>query len=87
MSVQDEPDSLVLMSPYAKVVLSVLRLAALGLILVGMCLYASDVFLYLRDRPMSAPWRLALKGLPVLAGVILLWKARGLAEWLTKDLE
>jgi hypothetical protein len=75
------------MNPYTKAVLSVLRLAALGLIVLGPCLCAGDLFLYLRHRPTAGPWRLALKGLPTLGGVALYWKARCLAERWTKDME
>jgi len=76
------------MNPYTKAVLSVLRLAAIGLILVGASLYAIDANLYfVRHLPISAPYVLALKGLPVLGGVILYWKARGLAEHWTKDFD
>ena len=75
------------MNTCTKVVLSVLRLAAVGLMVLGPCLCASDLFLYLSHRPTAGPWRLALKGLPTLAGVALYWKARGLAERWTKDME
>jgi hypothetical protein len=76
-----------MMNPYTKAVLSVLRLAAIALILLGPSLCASDLFLYLSNRPIAGPWRLALKGLPTLAGVILYWKSRGAAVRLTKDLD
>ncbi len=75
------------MNACTKAVVSVLRLAALGLIVLGPCLCASDLFLCLSHRPTAGPWRLALKGLPTLAGLALYWKARGLAERWTKDME
>ena len=75
------------MNPYTKAVLFVLRMVAVGLIVVGALLYEGDAFLYMNHRPISSRWVLALKGLPILAGVVLSWKARGLAEHWTKDLD
>jgi hypothetical protein len=76
------------MSPYAKAVLSALRLLALGCMLASLTLYANDVYLNLTHRPPAdAGWVLALKGVPFLAGAVLLWKSRGLAERFTKDLD
>jgi len=76
-----------MISPYAKAVLSALRLAALGLIILGLGLCASDLFLYLRHRSFSAPALLALKAAPALAGVALYWKAKPIALHFTKDLD
>ena len=78
---------LLLMSPYAKAVLSVLRLVAFGCIILSLSLYSTDYFLYLKHRPMSGWGWLALKGLPLLAGLVLGWNARGLAERWTQDLD
>ncbi|MGA2749193.1 MAG: hypothetical protein ABSG59_10485 [Verrucomicrobiota bacterium] len=75
------------MSPYAKVALSVLRLAAFGCVVLGLGLYATDLYLYLSQRPVSSPLCLGLKALPFLAAVVLYWKGPRLAEYLTKDLD
>jgi len=75
------------MSPYAKAALSVLRLIALACIILSLALYSTDYFLYLSHHPLSGPWRLALKGVPFLAGVVLYWRARPWALRLTRDLE
>jgi len=75
------------MSPYAKAVLSVLRLVAFGCIILSLAFYSSDYFLYLSHRPLPGPGRLALKGAPLLAGLVLYWKGRALAIRLTRDLE
>jgi hypothetical protein len=75
------------MSPYAKAVLSLLRLVAFGCIILSLAFYSSDYFLYLSRKPVSVPGRLALKGIPFFAGLILYWKARALAVRLTRDLE
>jgi hypothetical protein len=75
------------MSPYAKAALSVLRLAAFGCIILSLALYSSDYFLYLSHRPLPGTGALALKGVPFLAGLMLYWKARPLAERLTRDLD
>jgi hypothetical protein len=75
------------MSPYAKAVLAALRLLALGGMLASLSLYANDIYLYLTHRSSDAPWVLALKGLPFLAGAILFYKSRALAVRFTKDLE
>jgi hypothetical protein len=74
-------------SPYTKAALFVLRLIAFGFVVTGFGLWAGDLFLLLRHRPTAGPAMLALKGLPVLAGMILFWKSQGLAERLTKDLD
>ena len=75
------------MSPYAKAVLSALRLVALGCMLTSLLLYSNDIYLHLRHRRATASWVLALKGLPFLAGVALFWKSRAWAERLTEDLD
>ena len=75
------------MSPYAKVVLSVLRLVAFACIILSLALYSTDYFLYLKHRPLSAPGLLALKGVPLLAGLVLGVSARALAEHFTRDLD
>jgi hypothetical protein len=75
------------MSPYAKAALSVLRLIAFGCIILSLAFYSSDYFLYLSHRPLPGPGLLALKGAPLLAGLVLYWKGRALAARLTRDLE
>ena len=75
------------MSPYAKAVCSAFRLLALGGMLVSLGLYANDIYLHLSHRPASGFLVLALKGLPLLAGAVLFWESRPLAEYLTKDLD
>jgi hypothetical protein len=75
------------MSPYAKAVLSVIRLIAFGCVILSVSLYASDLYLYLSQRPIAGPVRLTLKGLPILAGLALYWKGKEMAEYLTRDLE
>jgi hypothetical protein len=75
------------MSPYARIVVSVIRLIACGLIILGFAFCASDFYLYLSHRPISRPVALALKASPVLAGVALLVKAKAIAIHLTKDLD
>jgi hypothetical protein len=75
------------MSPYAKAALSVLRLIAFGCIILSLAFYSSDYFLYLSHRPLPGRALLALKGAPFLAGLVLYWKGRPLAERLTRDLE
>jgi hypothetical protein len=76
-----------MLSPYAKAVLLVIRLAACGLIILGLGLCATDLYLYLSHRPFSKPAVLALKAVPALAGVALYAKARSMAVQLTKDLD
>ena len=75
------------MSPYAKAALSVLRLIAFGCIILSLAFYSSDYFLYLSHRPLPGPGLLALKGAPLLAGLVLYWKGRVLAVRLTRDLD
>jgi hypothetical protein len=76
-----------MISPYAKAVLFVIRLAACGLIILSLGLYTSDLYLCLSHRPCSGPALLALKAAPALAGVALGWKSKALAVHLTKDLD
>jgi|HubBroStandDraft_4_1064222.scaffolds.fasta_scaffold2608596_1 hypothetical protein len=76
-----------MISPYAKAVLSVIRLAGCGLIILSFGLCSSDVYLYLSHRPFSGPALLALKAGPALAGAALCWKAKPMAIHLTKDLD
>ena len=76
-----------MISPYAKAALFVLRLAACGLIILGCGLYATDVYLYLSHRPVSRPAVLAFKAVPVLAGAVLYGKSKGIALYMTKDLD
>jgi hypothetical protein len=76
-----------MISPYAKAVLFVIRLAACGLIILGFGLCAGDLYLCLSHRPYSRPALLALKASPAVAGVALAWKARPMALHLTKDLD
>jgi hypothetical protein len=78
------------MTPSAKAVLAGIHILALGCILVSLTLYA-DEFGYLlvsheAAHPTSGVFVLALKGVPILAGGVLYWKGRSLAESLTKDL-
>jgi hypothetical protein len=79
------------MSPYAKAVRAAFRLLALGCMLASLGLYANDIgwhiILHWSDRPPSGRWVLGLKGLPFLAGAVLFWKSRALAEHFTKDLD
>jgi hypothetical protein len=76
-----------MLSPYAKAALFVIRLIACGLIILGFGLCSSDLFLYLSHRPISQPVLLALKASPVLAGVVVLVKAKAMAVHFTKDLD
>jgi hypothetical protein len=79
------------MSPYAKAVLAGIHFLALGCVLVSLGLYANDIgrhlFWSLSERPPNGVLVLALKGLPSLAGVVLFWKGRAIAQHFTKDLE
>jgi hypothetical protein len=75
------------MSPYAKAVVSVLRLASCGLIILSFGLCSSDFYLFLSHRPYSKPVVLALKIAPALGGLALAWKAKPIAIHLTKDLD
>jgi hypothetical protein len=75
------------MSPYAKAALSVLRLIAFGCIILSLAFYSSDYFLYLSHRPLPGSGPLALKGVPLLAGLVLYWKGPALAARLTRDLD
>jgi hypothetical protein len=79
-----------MLSPYAKAALFFLRFAACGLIVLGFGLYAPDFYLYFSPPPhppISGPAVLALKGVPVLAGAALYGKSKGMAIYMTKDLD
>jgi hypothetical protein len=68
-------------------VLFAIRLVALGLIILSLCLYSTDLFLLLSHRPPRPAAVLALKGLPLVAGLIVYWKSYGMAQQFTKDLD
>ena len=70
-----------------RAVRSIIRLIAFGAIIFSVCLLASDFYLYLSHKPFNGPAMLVLKGLPFLAGVILLWKSSDIAQHLTQDLD
>jgi hypothetical protein len=76
-----------MLSPYAKAALFCIRFAACGLMILGFALYATDFYLYVSHRPISRPAVLALKSVPVLASVALYGKSKGMAIYLTKDLD
>jgi hypothetical protein len=75
------------MSPYAKAALFAIRLIATALILVSLALYSSDLYLWLSHHPPQNIGALALKAVPLLAGLVLYWKSHDIAEQLTKDLD
>lgn len=70
-----------------KVAQAVIRFVAFGLFLTSFLLYAGDLLLYLSRRPVSGAGALALKGVPLLLGVILYCASRPIAVRLTKDLD
>jgi hypothetical protein len=74
-------------SPYTKVVLSVIRLIAAGFILLSLCLCSPDLFLWLAHHPLPHPGLLVLKALPSVIGVVLYWKSDAIAKRLTQDLD
>ena len=75
------------MSPYTKAALSVIRLIAAGLIVLSLCLYLPDLFLWLSHRPRHHAGILVLKAVPLVIGLVIYWKSDGLAKRLTKDLD
>jgi hypothetical protein len=72
---------------YTKIAQSVLRLLAFALVMTSAFLYSSDIYLLMAHRRPSKPGVLALKGLPLLLGLVFFWKSREWAEQLTKDLD
>lgn len=74
-------------SPYTKAALAVIRTIAAGFILLSLCLYSPDLFLWLSHRPPHHAGVLVLKAVPLLIGLVIYWKSDGLAKWLTKDLD
>lgn len=76
------------MNAYTKVAQAVIRLIAFALALISFFYYAEDAFLYLsKHQPVPAWGWLALQGLPLLIGLVLLLKCRALAEHFTRDLD
>lgn len=75
------------MSPYTKAALSVIRLIAAGFLILSLCLYSSDVFLWLSHRPPRHLGALVLKAIPFVIGVVIYWKSHDIAKELTKDLD
>lgn len=75
------------MSPYTKAALAVIRLMAGGLVVLSLCLYLPDLFLWLSHQQPHSVVRLALKAIPLVIGVALYWKSDDIARELTKDLD
>ena len=75
------------MSPYQKAALFAIRLIAAGLMILSLCLYSTDLFLLLSNRPVRLGGAFVLKALPFVAGLILYWKSGPIARELTKDLD
>ena len=75
------------MSPYAKAALFLIRLVACGLIILGLLLCGADFYSPYLRRPVSRPIMLALKAVPALAGAVLYARSKGIAVYMTKDLE
>ena len=75
------------MSTYTKAALSVIRLVAAGFIVMSLCLYSPDLFLWLSQKPPHHTGVLVLKAFPLMIGLVLYWKSRDIAERLTKDLD
>jgi hypothetical protein len=75
------------MNPYFKAALFLIRLVAAGFAVVGITLLCSDVVLLLSHKPVSSGGSLALKGLPILIGLVLFVKSYALAKRLTKEFE
>jgi hypothetical protein len=75
------------MNPYKKAALFTIRLIAFAFIICSFCLYSTDLFLMFTNHPLSNKFGLVLKAIPLLIGVVLLWKSDDIAEQLTKDLD
>jgi hypothetical protein len=74
-------------TPYAKAALFVVRLIATAFIICSLCLYSSDLYLWLSQHPPQNIGALALKAIPMGIGVALFWKSHDIAKQLTKDLD
>lgn len=76
------------MSPYTKGALFLIRLVAFGLILFSAVLLSSYLFyLVTKKKPEGGTLAFALKGLPLIIGVVLWAKGHKLARKLTEDLD
>jgi hypothetical protein len=74
-------------SPYTKAALSVIRMIAAGFIVLSLCLYSPDLFLWLSHRPRHPAGVLVLKAVPLALGLAIYWKSDDIAKRLTKDLD
>ncbi len=75
------------MSPYTKAALFLIRLIAAGFLICSLCLYSSDLFLWLAHRPPHRTIWLVLKAVPLIIGLVIFWKSDDMAKQLTKDLD
>ena len=75
------------MSPYTRAALFLVRLIAAAFIIFSLCLYSSDLFLWLRHHPPRGIGWLALKAVPLIIGLAIYWKSDDIAKQLTKDLD
>jgi hypothetical protein len=74
-------------SPYTKAALSVIRMIAAGFVILSLCLFSPDLFLWLANRPLHHPLVLVLKAIPLVLGLVIFWKSDDFAKRLTKDLD
>ena len=75
------------MSPYTRGALFLLRMTGAGLIILSLIWLGLDLFLFLGHRPVESPLWMAAKSIPFFAGAILCWKSSSLAERLTRDFD
>ncbi len=75
------------MNPYTKGALFVIRLIAFGLIVLSAVYLGSYLFYWMAHKKIADGIFLRfLKSLPLIFGLVLLLKARAIAEKLTEDL-
>src|SRR5580704_16635482 len=74
-------------TPYTRAALFLIRLIAAGFVICSLCLYSSDLFLWLSHHPPHRLGWLALKAVPLLIGLAIYWKSEDIAKQLTKDLD
>lgn len=68
------------MNPITKAVTFAVRTIGVGLIICGLTLYLTDLLLLLAHKPVSARAVLALKGVPVMFGLVVCVYSRRLTR-------
>ena len=75
------------MNPYRKTALLLIRLIAFGCMLFGLLHVGAYMVAAKAGKGVDRPLEIALKSLPLLVGLVLMFKSYSIAKRMTEDLE